>query len=99
MSIIVKVCYNWLYKIYKVFKMSSPILLSTINNSIGNKKNHITVQDLCNLLNGKEVLNDLDKYVIDTIQTEATKDELENFKNTYHIPSNKIKYVLSINPY
>ena len=46
-----------------------------------------------------KVLNDLDKYVIDTIQTEATKDELENFKNTYHIPSDKIKYVLSINPY
>ena len=79
--------------------MSSPILLSTINNSIGNKKNHITAQDLCNLFNGKKVHNDLDKYVIDTIQTEASKDELENFKNTYHIPSSKIKYVLSINPY
>lgn len=79
--------------------MSSSLLLSTINNSIGNKKNHITVQDLCNLFNGKKVLNDLDKYVIDTIQTEATENELANFEKTYHIPSEKIKYVLSINPY
>ena len=79
--------------------MSSPLLLSTINNSIGNKKNHFTVEDLCVLFNEKSTYTDLDKYVIDTIQTEATKDELENFKNTYHIPSNKIKYVLSINPY
>lgn len=79
--------------------MSSPILLSTINNSIGNKKNHITVQDLCNLFHGKEVLSELDKYVIDTIQTEATEEELNNFKKTYHIPNKQIKYVLSINPY
>lgn len=79
--------------------MSSPLLLSTINNSIGNKKNHFTVNDLCILFNGKIIYNDLDKYVIDTIQTEATKDELENFKKTYHIPSKKIEYVLSINPY
>lgn len=79
--------------------MSSPLLLSTINNSIGSKKNHITVQDLCNLFNGKKVLNDLDKYIIDTIQTEATENELANFKKIYHIPSEKIKYVLSINPY
>ena len=79
--------------------MSSPILLSTINNSIGNKKNHITVQDLCNLFNGKKVFNDLDKYVIDTIQTEATEDELANFKKSYHIPSKNIEYILSINPY
>jgi len=79
--------------------MSSPILLSTINNSIGNKKNHITVQDLCNLFNGKEVLNELDKYVIDTIQTEATKEELNNFKKAYHITTKQLEYVLSINPY
>ena len=79
--------------------MSSPLLLSTINNSIGNKKNHFTVEDLCILFNEKNTYSDLDKYVIDTIQTEATEDELANFKKTYHIPSEKIEYVLSINPY
>ena len=79
--------------------MSSPILLSTINNSIGNKKNHITVQDLCNLFNGKKVLNDLDKYVIDIIQKEATKEELTTFKKNYKITTKQLKYILSINPY
>jgi len=79
--------------------MSSSILLSTINNSIGNKKNHITVQYLFELFSGKKNFNDLDKYIIDTIQTEVTKKELDNFKKTYHIPEKQINHVLSINPY
>jgi hypothetical protein len=37
--------------------------------------------------------------LLSTIQTEATADELANFKNTYHIPSKNIEYILSINPY
>ena len=66
--------------------MSSPLLLSTINNSIGNKKNHFTVEDLYILFNEKNTYSDLDKYVIDTIQTEATADELANFKkNLSHL--------------
>lgn len=79
--------------------MYSPNLLTTINSSIGNKRNHLTVQDLCNLFHGKEVLSELDKYVIDTIQTEATKEELNNFKKAYHITTKQLEYVLSINPY
>ena len=66
--------------------MSTPLLLSTINNSIGNKKNHFTVEDLYILFNEKNTYSDLDKYVIDTIQTEATADELANFKkNLSHL--------------
>lgn len=44
-------------------------------------------------------LSDIDKYVIDTIQTEATKQEIEWFSQDYHVPMENIKHVLSINPY
>ena len=77
--------------------MSSPLLLSTINNSIGNKKNHFTVEDLCILFNEKNTYSDLDKYVIDTIQTEATEDELATLIITSHIPSVILDYFLYIN--
>lgn len=79
--------------------MYSPNLLITINSSIGNKKNHITIQDLCNLFNGKGILSELDKYVIDTIQKEATKEELNYFRENYNITNEQLKYILSINPY
>lgn len=76
-----------------------PMLLSTVNNSIGNKKNHITVEKLLSLFSKKTYLSELDKYIIDTIQTEATKEEINNFKNIFHIQNEDINYVLSINPY
>ncbi len=75
------------------------MLLSTVNNSIGNKKNHITVEKLSKLFMKQSILSDLDKYIIDTIQTEASQEEIENFKNKFHIPTENINYVLSINPY
>ncbi len=76
-----------------------PMLLSTVNNSIGNKKNHITVEKLSKLFMSKEALSDLDKYIIDTIQSEASKEEIANFKNKFKIPTENINYVLSLNPY
>lgn len=79
--------------------MYSPSLLATINCSIGNKKNHISIQDLCELFNGKKVFNELDKYIIDIIQKEATKEELNTFKKNYKITTKQLKYILSINPY
>ena len=51
------------------------------------------------LFNEKVIYNDLDKYVIDIIQAETTKDEPENFKENYHIATERIEYILSINLY
>lgn len=75
------------------------MLLSTVNNSIGNKKNHLTINDLCNLFNKKDAYTNLDKYVIDTIQTEATQKEIYNLKTLYNISNKDIQHLLSINPY
>ncbi len=73
--------------------MFNPMLLSTVNNSIGNKKNHLTVKQLCDLFKKNTSYTELEKYAIDTIQTESNKIEIENFSKKH------INHVLSINPY
>lgn len=77
-----------------------PMLLLTINNSIGNKSKHFTIASLVELFEKQyENYTNLDKYAIDTIQTEASKSELMNFVEKFNISPDKVKYVLSINPY
>ncbi len=77
-----------------------PMLLLTVNNSIGNKSKHFTIKSLVQLFNKKvEDYSNLDKYAVDTIQTEASSAELNNFIKKFHIPSDKVDYVLSIDPY
>lgn len=77
-----------------------PMLLLTINNSIGNKEKHFTTDSLIKLFNKKlDEYSNLDKYAVDTIQSEASKTELENFTKKFNISIDKVKYVLSINPY
>jgi len=72
-----------------------PMLLLTVNNSISNKKKHFTVEDLCHLFNKEQNFSSLEKYVLDTIKTEASPEELSWFSKDYHIPLSKIKHVLS----
>ena len=83
--------------------MELPMLLSTINCSIGNEANHLTIDDLCDLfLNIKEKeckLSTLEKYAICTMQDEALPQEFEFFKQKYNIPQENIDYVLSLKPY
>lgn len=77
-----------------------PMLLLTVNNSIGDISKHFTSKKLIELFNKKSnTFNDLDKYAVETIQTEATKQEIANFKKLYNINSEKINYLLSCNPY
>ncbi len=76
-----------------------PMLLLTINNSIGNKKKHLTVDDLCQLFDKKQDLSNLEKYALETIKTEASSEELSWFSKDYHIPLSKIKHALSANFY
>jgi hypothetical protein len=76
-----------------------PMLLLTVNNSIGNKKKHFTIEALCQLFNKNKDFSNVEKYALDTIKTEATQDEISWFSKDYHIPLSKVKYVLSINLY
>lgn len=79
---------------------TKPMLLLTVNNSIGDKTKHFNVNTLITLFNKKcSEFNELDKYAVDTIQSEATKQEIDTFKKVFNINNNKIKYLLSCNPY
>ena len=73
-----------------------PMLLLTVNNSIGNKKKHFTIESLCQLFNKEQDFSSVEKYALDTIKTEASPEELSWFSKDYHIPLSKMKYVLSI---
>lgn len=79
--------------------MFNPMILSTVNSSIGNKKNHLTVDELCNLFKKKSKYTELDKYVIDIIQTESSKCEIESFAKNFNISKKDIGYILSISSY
>ena len=76
-----------------------PMLLLTVNNSIGNKKKHFTVENLCQLFNKEKNFSNVEKYALDTIKTEASHEELSWFSKDYHIPLAKMKHVLSTNFY
>ena len=76
-----------------------PMLLLTVNNSISNKKKHFTVEDLCQLFNKEQKFSSVEKYVLDTIKTEASPEELSWFSKDYHIPLSKMKHVLSTDFY
>lgn len=53
------------------------MLLSTVNNSIGDKNSHFTVNKLLGLFNKKcNEFKELEKYAIEIIQTEETTYEL-----------------------
>ncbi|MEJ8617256.1 hypothetical protein [Helicobacter pylori] len=79
----------------------SPMLLATINNSIRNKNNHVSLEYLIDLFMKKKTtdLSNIDKYIIGTIQQEVLDQEIEWFSQDYHIPMENIQYALSINPY
>lgn len=72
------------------------MLLSTINNSIGNKNNHLTIQELVSLFQKKDSYSDIEEYAIDIIQTEALPQEIEWFKDEYNISQSDINYILSV---
>lgn len=76
-----------------------PMLLLTVNNSIGNKKNHLTIESLCQLFSKSSDFSNVEKYALDTIKTEATAQELSWFSTDYHIPLSKLKHVLSTDLY
>ena len=79
---------------------NTPMLLATVNNSIGNKKNHLSLTSLCSLFDlKKSEYTNIEKYAIDTIQNEASKEEILSFKKKYNVSQEEINHILSASPY
>nr|WP_286347991.1 hypothetical protein [Helicobacter sp. NHP21005] len=78
-------------------KIYPHMLHATINNSIGNIKNHLTLEHLVSLfLNPPKILTLLEKYAIDVIQKEATRQEIDSFSQAFHIPQKEVEHILSL---
>lgn len=76
------------------------MLLLTVNNSIGNKNNHFTVEELINLFDKKQKdFTNREKYSVDVIQTEADAFEINNFVEKHKISKEKVDYILSCKPF
>ena len=70
----------------------TPMLLSTVNNSIGDKNLHFTVDKLLELFNKKcSEFTELEKYAVDTITVdgvEITKDRVVGEYNIFKFTLN-----------
>lgn len=78
----------------------NPMLLLTVNNSVGDRKKHVNTEYLVNLfMNPPSVLSKTDRYVIETIQTEACSQEIDMFVKDYNIPKKNVEHILSIDAY
>ncbi len=78
----------------------SPMLLLTVNNSVGDRKKHVNTEYLVKLfMNPPSVLSKTDRYVIETIQTESCLLEIDMFAKDYNIPKKNVEHILSIDAY
>lgn len=48
---------------------------------------------------GTRELSDIEKYIIETIQSEAHPQEVQNFQTLYKIPQGNIEKLLNYKPY
>lgn len=66
-----------------------PMLLLTINCSISNKKNHLKLDELLDLINHfdnkKAKLSPIQKYAVGIMKTEVDSNKIERFIQDYHI--------------
>jgi len=80
-----------------IMKKIEPImLLSTVNCSIGNIKNHFDSSALAKLFYKEQSMYSAkDKYAVGIIQNEALKVEIDDFKHFFHVPQKNIDSILS----
>ena len=87
------------YKKMNPKKRFNPMLLLTVNNSIGDKKKHFTVDDIIRIFHKRGHFTMMQNYAVKTIQTEATKEEIEQFTQEYSIPNEDVDTLLSAPTY
>lgn len=80
---------------------TTPALLLSTNCSISDKSKHISTEELYELFMtlGTRELSDIEKYIIETIQSEAHPQEVQSFQTLYKIPQDNIEKLLSYKPY
>ena len=77
-------------------KIEPIMLLSTVNCSIGNIKNHFDGSMLNELFYKEQIMfSAKDKYAVGIIQHEALRVEIDDFKHFFHIPQKNIDSILS----
>lgn len=79
----------------------TPMLLLTANCSISDRTKHLDTQGLCGLFMsvGERELSEVEKYIVETIQTEAHPQEIATFQARYNIFQERVDKLLSFNPY
>lgn len=82
-------------------KPTTPMLLLSANASISDKSKHLSVEELQNLFMsvGSRELSEVEKYIIEVIQSEAHPQEVKNFQARYHIPQERVDALMSYDPY
>lgn len=82
-------------------KPITPMLLLSANCSISDRNKHLSVEELKNLFMsvGSRELSEVEKYVVEVIQSEAHPQEIKNFQTRYHIPQERIDTLMSYDSY
>ncbi len=82
------------------YKLKPHSILFDINCSIGNESKHLTEEQVVKLFNKKvDEFDVLDKYAVDVLQTEVSKESLEVFVKEYKISKQKLDYILKAKIY
>jgi hypothetical protein len=77
--------------------MTDAMLVATANCSIGDKKKHLSVKQIKNLLIGQKPKDVYENYALKIIKTEALPQEIEAFAKIHNIPMKQINKVLNAN--
>lgn len=77
------------------------MLLLSANCSISDRNKHLSVEELKNLFMsvGSRELSEVEKYVVEVIQSEVHSQEIKNFQTRYHIPQERIDTLMSYDSY
>ena len=77
------------------YNITDAMLTATANCSIGDKSKHLTSKQIRDIFLYGKPKNNIERYIIDTIKTEALPQEIEAFAKIHKIPMSIINEVLN----
>ena len=79
------------------YKLKPHSILLDINCSIGNEKKHLTIEQVVKLFDKKvEEFDVFDKYAIDILRTESSKESIDAFVKEHNISNEKLEYIMNV---